>query len=137
MHSEFPLSSLFEEIGIYYKYLNIIHNFEKKTSYYPSQNLQAKHSFKKKSPQDTGRTSKVYFGTIILLGLCIYRNTVPLSLPPPAQCFSLIYQSQHRLRQLILSQKKLQCRKLLGNTLFWSAFPLLPVCSTLQCSGIE
>lgn len=47
MCSEFLLSSLFEEIGIYYKYLNVIHNFEGKILVPPLSTLAGKIVFLK------------------------------------------------------------------------------------------
>lgn len=114
--SEFLLSLLFEECGILiFKYLNKIHNFDEKVIILLISTLTGKTVFKNllKTEEEQARcmlSELLYwdseFEKILLLSLCFGFGFFFLFFFF-GQCFSLMHQSQSRLRQLILSHKKI------------------------------
>lgn len=117
MCSEFLLSSLFEEFGILiFKYLNKIHNFDEKVIILLISTLTGKTVFLKTSLRQRKHKQGVccqncFTGTLNLKKHCSFLFALVsdfFSFSVFGQCFSLTHQSQSRLRQLILSHKKLQ-----------------------------
>lgn len=107
----------------------------KKSSQYPSQFLQVKECFSK-SPRDTGTTNKAYFGRVCVyeeLLLRLHFVLISICFIGFGQYFSDNAISIKIFFMLSKKEKKnyYQCKKILGNTLFWPAFSPLSICSTL------
>lgn len=136
-----PLSSLFEEIGIYYKYSNIIHCFEEKNRYIAHLNICRQNSvFKNLLRTQEAQASYILvklfywdsaFKETLLLSLCFSDFFFFLPMFLLNASISIQIKTTHYFQK-----KYSQGRKVLGNTLFW---PVFPCCLSVQhwYSGIS